>query len=381
MNATSTDTYPSMSLETTYSSSLYENSTADPDLRKQTPAYWITITSYITVPLLFAVGLVGNILTIIAMRSRRFQQSSTGVYLTALALSDMTFILVFPFSKSTANQLLNMDVKAISSLGCKVFFLIFRGTKISSSWFVILIGIERFLVVWFPLKARIISNKRISLISASCVAVAIFTFEGVRTSYTNIINGMCMPYYAEPETIELQSALIIGSTVIYSVIPTAILLAATPLTIIKLFLQQKKRRQMTHTTTNDETVRVTIMLLSVTVAYVVLVTPIAVAHSAAFFQGDNIYLSRDPSIIIFREVAQILEQMNYVVNFFLYVVSNATFRRQVFQIFTCQSQEQIIRATQKPESRAPVSNIGSSSAADDVSGSQSTLETYETQSM
>ena len=156
MNTTSTATYPPMSsdgyLDTTYSSSLYENSTADHDIRKQTPAYWITLTSYITVPLLFAVGLVGNILTIIAMRSRRFQQSSTGVYLTALALSDMTFILVFPFSKSTANQLLNMDVKAISSIGCKVFFLIFRGTKISSSWLVILIGIERFLVVWYHWK-------------------------------------------------------------------------------------------------------------------------------------------------------------------------------------------------------------------------------------
>ena len=312
-----------------------DNVTEAPSVKIGSCITWITVISCSVVPLLLLIGLFGNTFTIIVMRSKRYRSSSTGVYLTALALSDVTFILAFPFVKSTTIDLFNIDVRAVSVIGCRLFYAVFRGTKICSSWFVVLICIERFLVVWFPLKAKVISNKRVALISVACVLVAEFTFEGARSGGIFVVNGLCLPYYETPETKKMAAAMILTGTVLYNVIPTIILICATPMTMIKLFYHQRKRREMATYTGSDETSRITVMLLSVTVAYIILVTPIAVAHSVAFFQGDNIYLSKEPGIIIFREIAQVLEQINYVINFFLYVISNASFRHHFCHLIEC----------------------------------------------
>ena len=296
---------------------------------------WTTVTSYILVPLLVVMGCFGNTFTIIVMRSKRFQHSSTGVYLTALALSDLAFLLTFPFIKGAFIELFGGDIRTLSVTGCRMYFLVYRGTKISSSWYVVLVGIERFLVVWFPLKAKILSNKRVALISTTVATAAIFTFEAARTGNTNIIDGVCLPFYKTPETEKLQTAFVATSTTIYSLIPTAILITVTPLTVWKLVRQQKKRQELMQNAGNDETLHVTVMLLSVTIAYLILVTVISMTFAVAFFMGENLLATKDPRILMFLEIAQIMEQLNYVINFFLYVISNVTFRKHVIFMLKC----------------------------------------------
>ena len=300
-----------------------------------TSVSWTTVTSYILVPLLVVMGCFGNTFTIIVMRSKRFQHSSTGVYLTALALSDLAFLLTFPFIKGAFIELFGGDIRTLSVTGCRMYFLVYRGTKISSSWYVVLVGIERFLVVWFPLKAKILSNKRVALISTTVATAAIFTFEAARTGNTNIIDGVCLPFYKTPETEKLQTAFVATSTTIYSLIPTAILITVTPLTVWKLVRQQKKRQELMQNAGNDETLHVTVMLLSVTIAYLILVTVISMTFAVAFFMGENLLATKDPRILMFLEIAQIMEQLNYVINFFLYVISNVTFRKHVIFMLKC----------------------------------------------
>lgn len=315
------------------------NATYSPDGGKKTCISSIALLSGSIVPLLLVIGLFGNIFTIVVMRSNRYKSSSTGIYLTALALSDTTFVLTFPFVKSTTIELFHQDVKALSDAGCKIFYLAFRSAKTCSSWFVVLICIERFIVVWFPLRAKLASNKRFALVSSMCVTVAILAFEGARMVGTSIVNGICLPYYERPETKDVTAALIIASTTIQGILPSIILLSITPLTMIRLFHHYKKRREMTSNTVSDETIRITVMLLTVTVAYIVFVIPISVAHSFAFFQEDNLFVSDDPGTVIFREVAQIFEQLNYVINFFLYIISSASFRSHFFRILECRRDE------------------------------------------
>ena len=296
---------------------------------------WTTVTSYILVPLLVVMGCFGNTFTIIVMRSKRFQHSSTGVYLTALALSDLAFLLTFPFIKGAFIELFGGDIRTLSVTGCRLYFFVYRGTKISSSWYVVLVGIERFLVVWFPLKAKILSNKKVALISTTVATAAIFTFEAARTGNTNIIDGVCLPFYKTPETEKLQTAFVATSTTIYSLIPTAILITVTPLTVWKLVRQQKKRQELMQNAGNDETLHVTVMLLSVTITYLILVTVISMTFAVAFFMGENLLATKDPKILVFLEIAQIMEQLNYVINFFLYVISNVTFRKHVIYMLQC----------------------------------------------
>ncbi|XP_055956203.1 uncharacterized protein LOC126817931 [Patella vulgata] len=54
--------------------------------------------------------------------------------------------------------------------------------------------------------------------------------------------------------------------------------------------------------------------------------------------GLNIFESTEPTMVIYREVAQILEQLNYSINFFMYVLCSKSFRDRVKLVLTCQEE-------------------------------------------
>ena len=299
----------------------------------------IEMVGYVTVPLLFVIGLTGNIFSISVMQTKYFRRSTICIYLTALSLSDTTFILVGPFTKSFVKDLFGRDPKALTVAGCKAFFFVFRSAKICSSWFVVTICIERFIVVWLPFKAKSISNRRTALIAVLSVTLSILTFDGIWTITSDIINGVCIPSVTTDSTRDLSAGFVIAGTAIFNIIPTCVLLIFTPLTALKLFRQQSFRREISLSPGNEDAVRITRMLVSIMCAYILLVTPISIAHSVAFFSGDSIFESTNPRFIVFREFAQILEQLNYCVNFFLYVTFNITFRRSFYSMLGFQARE------------------------------------------
>ena len=298
----------------------------------------ISKLSYVTVPLFTLIGLIGNGITVCVMFGKLFRQKSIGVYLAALAFSDTAFIIVSPFTKSFIKDMFTYDPTALSETGCKMFFFVFRSAKICSSWFVVGICIERFIVIWFPFKAKLLTNKRVSITYVTTVAVCVFIFDGVWTITGGIVKGVCFPSLVTESTKDLSAGFVVAGTLIFSIIPTCVLVLFTPLTVFRLCRQVHARRQMTSVATGDgysDAMKITRMLIAVVMAYIILVAPISVAHSVAFFRGQNIFTSKDPEFIIFREIASILEQLNYSINFFLYFFCNATFRRSVYVLFGC----------------------------------------------
>ena len=298
-----------------------------------------TKVSYVTVPVFTIFGLTGNILTLIIMRTKYFRASTTSVFLSALSLSDTTFILISPFTKAFMKDIFNRDPKALTEAGCKAYFCIFRSAKICSSWYVVLVCLERFMVICFPFRAKIIFHKRSAIIAVSFVTAAVLAFDAVWTITSGIVDGNCIPSIATESTKDLAAGFVVAGTAIFNIIPTCVLLFFTPLSIIQLFRQMSFRRETSTTSGNEDMLKVTRMLLAVTIAYILLVTPISVAHSVAFFNGYSIFTSKDPDFVIFREFAQTFEQLNYSINFFLYVTCNTTFRRQFYNVIRCRRQE------------------------------------------
>ena len=326
INATTSDVNVTTELVTESSTSL---DAVVLGMNQGAPKPWFHYTAYVIVPLLLVVGLFGNTTVIFIMARKHFRTTTTAVFVIALALSDTKFILLFPFTKSFTNDIFGCDPKAITLTGCKAFFCIYRSAKIFSSWVVVLICIERFIVVWFPLQAKRILTRQTAIFLVVSAFCATYIFDAVWSYTTSIVNGICIPNFPTVEKKDFSTAFLIAGTVIYNVLPSIFLVSLTPLTIFKLLRHRAKRLKMTGSKSNrtDETYRITRMLLAVTIAYVILVTPISVAHSIAFFSGDNIFQSTNENFIIFREIAQIGEQLNYVVNFFIYVIFNSTFRQ------------------------------------------------------
>ncbi|KAK2141837.1 hypothetical protein LSH36_1034g00077 [Paralvinella palmiformis] len=302
----------------------------------------VTQLGYVFVPLLFTVGLVGNSLTIIVMTSVSFRTLPVSKMLIAMSLADTLVNLLFPFNKPFMSQLIGIDIRALSSGGCKVFFWTYRFAKTVSSWMVVMISFERFVAVWFPMKSKFIITERNVYIGMAVLYIMFAVFHGYWCSWADrVIDGSCI-LTSRPAGFEIQSEvfLIVG-LVLYSFGPSVFLVIINIVIVYKLVQIRRKissesivQRSSLASQTQSQSSRTTIMLLSIAIAYVVLVTPNSVAHFVGFRRKEEIFETMDPVMVFLREIVQILEQMNHSINFFLYILCSKRFKGGVIKIIT-----------------------------------------------
>ena len=309
------------------SATLYKGNTSTIDQFGEGADIWLIYLSYLVVPLFFVLGLCGNLLTILITRCRLYRYSSHGIYLRAMAFNDIIFLLAFPFNKQFVHDLIGMDVRSVSIAGCKIYVLVYRASRISAALFIVQICIERFIVVWFPLKAKRFSSRRMAIICVCCTCIVISGFCGVWSIAAVIDNGKCIPVLLTQTNKQTMIILSICGTILRTFLPASMLLCFTPITLIKLYSQRALRRQMSRYRGPDETYRTTIMLLSVVVAFLVLTVPFCLMKHILLFNGTNIVIAPLRWARNLFEISQLCEQTDCVINFILYVVFSSSFRR------------------------------------------------------
>ncbi|XP_033759091.1 growth hormone secretagogue receptor type 1-like [Pecten maximus] len=294
--------------------------------------------NYVLLPTMLIFGLTGNTLTIIIMTSRRYAHLTSRLLLIALALSDTLLLLTQPFNKIFVIKMTGIDLRALSDIGCKIYFFLFRTSKMTSSWFVVLLCIERFIAVWFPFRAKVICTQRNTLLSISTVYVVIGTYNAVWGQWSSIVNGRCHPdgYDAnDPGDKDMFGRFLIGGCNLYSFIPTAIMVILTPLIIKKLLDHKKKRKAIASQKNKQDETRITFMLLGIVTAFIILILPVTFLHLFSFLIGVRAFGQNPNGFLIFRDVTQILEQVNYAINFVLYVTTSKQFRSGLADLFYC----------------------------------------------
>ena len=85
---------------------------------------FVQVLNVICIPTSLLVGCVGYVLTMCVMNSNSFSKLSARVFLIVLAFSDTTVILTQPLHKMFIIQVFGLDIRAISSFGCKLSFLV-----------------------------------------------------------------------------------------------------------------------------------------------------------------------------------------------------------------------------------------------------------------
>ncbi|KAK3092528.1 hypothetical protein FSP39_004038 [Pinctada imbricata] len=297
--------------------------------------------SLVYFPVVLIVGIVGNFLTIVIMASPKFSKSTSRIYLIALALSDTTLILAQPFNLPSFIKLFGRDLKSLSDVGCKLYFIIRRSSKMTSSWFVVLLCIERFIAVWFPLKAKLICTSKVAVTSIALVYLTMISFTSSWSWASKISeNGRCFPDVynkSNPAEVALFGRMLKAGSSIYSIIPMILLSIFSPLIIYKVSSHSKKRLHMsTNVQTSKaawESSKITTMLLGIVAAYIILVLPITVLHNTAYELRLNAFANNAVGFEIFKKISQFLEQLNYSINFFLYVLTSQKFRRCLVSLF------------------------------------------------
>ena len=185
------------------------------------------------------------------MTRHEFKTMTMSILIIALSISDTVLIIMQPNNKQYVRKFLATDVRSYNAESCKAFYWFFRTAKMTSSWLIVLISMERLVAVWFPFKAKYINTRRNVLIAVCLVYLVIGGFNASWGSVADVLmNGSCIPNKSRPHLSHVAKAYVIIGTLIYSIIPSCSILVMNVMTVAKLALLMRAGAAMTSSANN-----------------------------------------------------------------------------------------------------------------------------------
>ena len=299
----------------------------------------LSTLAYVSFGLICAIlilGLCGNLLTLTITIKFRNMLKDHDILITALAVCDSAAVLLTPLNSPDVYEVIGTDIRAVTTISCKLFLGVWLSLLISSSAITLLISIERFVVVWFPLRSRYLLTRK-TILRSVCVSVALsfLTFITLCILYCEIQDGLCYPNFdgSEYSTVLRQmpdTTVYNGFIAMPSVIVIMTMAILTPMTIGKLLKQRAIRRRLTNQENNNtsDQARVTMKLTAVAIAYLFL---IGIPFMAGRLIGLSDINAHDVRILHSGVIFAVL--INHSTNFLLYNVFDDAFRKKVVSLF------------------------------------------------
>uniref|UniRef100_A0A8D0HAB3 Growth hormone secretagogue receptor type 1 n=1 Tax=Sphenodon punctatus TaxID=8508 RepID=A0A8D0HAB3_SPHPU len=137
----------------------------------------------VTCVLLFVVGLAGNVMTMLVVSRFRAMRTTTNLYLSSMALSDLLIFLCMPLDLFRLWQYLPWN---FGQLLCKLFQFVSESCTYSTILSITALSVERYFAICFPLRAKVLITKgKVKLVILGLWAVSfvsagpIFVLVGV----------------------------------------------------------------------------------------------------------------------------------------------------------------------------------------------------------
>ena len=273
-------------------------------------------------------GLCGNGLILISMWKLGIRSKGHGALITALAICDIVALISFALTQPCVHSVVGMDIRAVSTIVCKISRAIILAAISSSPAIISLICIERFLAVWFPLRTRpLLSEKNIFRAIWVCVTPIVLIFITMSVLYCEIEDGICQGNFGGTEYSTVLKR--IPDTRFYNVCVGFILISSmlilsilTPLTIVKLYKQMVIRRRLTTSELNDAHFETSVKLIAVVIAHAILIglPGIAIGSFRIKLSGNTL------------SGITIASLLNHSINFLLYNIFDSDFRMNIFAL-------------------------------------------------
>ena len=293
------------------------------------PYYALSQTLYAYMnPIIVIVGLFSNMLTLVVMRRPALKSSSVSVYFSVLAVTD-SLVLLLDLMDNWINRLFSINIKGMSDHLCRGFRTLFSTAYTYSAWLVVCIVVERVIVVTFPFHAKRFCTTRIATVVSFIVLVLVFVKNCYHMFMWEVdINGSChfapqYQYFARYISQWVGSAF-------YSYIPFLILVICNSVLIRSLAVADKKRQDMSSNQSKGIAEKFIKTAVAVCVTYMLFTTPLSIFYTVVFSQGLFNYES--PEVALADSFIGLIGISNYAVNFYLYILTSATFRRELKKV-------------------------------------------------
>ena len=297
-------------------------------------------------PVITVIGLVGNFLCLFVVMQKHIRNLTTAIYMAALAILD-TIVLVLGLSQYWV--ILTFFPHLISKAYCHTKFIVVNCVGNCAVWTIVAMTAERFIVVMFPLKASRLCTPRKTLNIIACISVL------------SVVKNFHYIWTTDFTYNEESKSIICGLGVIRKGVWVEILhwfdgifasflpfIIVATLNACIIFVLNRKRikscRLKQHAGTNDNKSRternrrakeikiggrgVTAMLVSVSVAFLILTSPLFILRLCYRFVDKTSRHMHAIYILAFHICHKLL-YMNATVNFYLYFLTGRKFRREL----------------------------------------------------
>lgn len=302
--------------------------------------------AYLT-PVIFTIGLFGNVLSLCVFLSKNLRNMSASRYLAALSTADISTLIFY-----VLGEWLRRGLKHISP-GIKVSFIEMEGvcqlwlflnyfSRLMSAWLIVCFTGERFIGVCMPLRRRNLGTLKettkiisvLTVVSALLVSYKPFLSE----VYTMRNRTSCTSkhqYVHESFALDSVYGLLI------TLVPFVVITTLNILIIRRLIL--RNRRHKNHLITEESHIRLefTLILLAISVFFIAFNFPFFVvwfrnSFHSRIFSVATIKDPGDQSVgywIGVLSITRTIFYMNYCINFFLYSITGAYFRKELKGLF------------------------------------------------
>ena len=287
-------------------------------------------------------GVLGNILCLYILSRPTLRHTATSVFLRYLAVGDLLRLITFMVWN---DRFINLYFRITDiDVFCKLhkFSLFFFGRMSSCS--LIPISLERFTAVYFPFKVKVIFSKKAAFIIVGGITV----FLALLNSYAFFAYGVIQIKSGKFCDISNEAFLVFRDrfhTMIefcfYFLFPFLVLVTCNIAIILKIS-KQKMMRSKVSSTANKKVSSLTIMLLHVSLAFIVLVSPLVFFFilvkpfdpnglPIAFRMGGLYSLS-------------LLSTFNHCINVILYTIAMPKFKHEVIELLPCKRRAKVTPA-------------------------------------
>ena len=309
--------------------------------------------TFIYFPLL-GLGIVGNILSCVLL-ARKAVTSSMANYLCVLCVVDAVYLM----TSSTAwlyRAFTGVDIRKYTN--CNVYFIFHYLPKFTSAWLLVAISTERVVAIYFPLVAKSVCSpqlsRKVTLAIVLCLCAFIWPGFGgfVYSKSRSPEEDSCVPRQAWIKTYMDQYNGWLAMF-LYPIIPSVILIISNAATFVKFAKVRRAKRRVYVTgtgsvsadveaTTNvnltKNSKRITIIAVVLSMTFVCLTLPQSLLYT--YFIQNVVVLSRDPASLYHHhfiyQLLETLQLLNHAVNFALYCLTSANFKRDLIGLFKCQ---------------------------------------------
>ena len=304
-------------------------------------------------PILISFGTVGNILSIVVLTRKLIKTSTTALYLTFLAFSDL-LVLYTGLLRQWLKFLTKKDLRHVSEAACKIHIWLVYSSLDFSAWILIAVTLERVISTWCPHNAKTKCSKKYATILLIGI---IFLCLGLNS---HLLFGMVDKVSEDGKSVQRCSTIDDNYSAFFNLtwpwidlcafclIPFSVIVVGNGCILFKVIKSRKKARPRVqpsmrslhgNSQNHHNHSSMTAMLFTLNMVFLFTTSPISIYNIGYPIWLEGASQETQASLEFWWAVVNMLMYTNNSLNFLLYCLSGSKFRQEVKRLFCPTSNE------------------------------------------